>query len=1197
MSLREKKSVQAHFLLGPAGSGKTFRCLAEIRAALAASPEGPPLVLLAPKQATFQLERQLLADGAPPGYTRLNIFSFERLARFVLDARGVPMPSGLLAEEGRVMVLRALLMRHESELKLFRQSARRPGFAQQLSQLLGELQQHQFTPAKLRSLSRRTGLRHELQDKLHDLVLLLDTYTHWLAEHELQDTNRLLDVATETLRSAFDSRPSPLDFQSLWLDGFAEMTPQELDLLAAVVPFCGRATLAFCLENEPEAETSWLSIWSPVGKTFQQCRQRIAHLPDCEVSVEILKRDPTKSRFTESAALRLAEKGWSRPDAHKSEIPNFKSPISVTSCANPEAEAAFAAREILKFVRPQNRRNRFRDAAVLVRNLDGYHKPLGRVFRRCGIPFFLDRRESVAHHPLAELTRSSLRTVTFDWLHDDWFAALKAGFSFADEAETPLRACGVDRLENEALARGWHGAKWREPLQIAENPELSRYLERLREIILPPFQNFAGQLARWKNKPTGTQLADALREFWSEMEVEQTLERWSLGDPEKSSIVNRQSSIHQTVWEQMNTWLDNVALAFSDEALPLREWLPILEAGLANLTVGVIPPALDQVLIGAIDRARNPDLKLALVLGVNETIFPAAPAAPTILTDADRDEMSPRAGATGPDLRERLARERYLGYIACTRASEKLVVTFSRHNADGKTLNPSPFIAHLRRIFPGLEIEEFSGEIKLADGEHVSEIAPRLIEMQKAEYRKQNWSELLQLPALVEWMENLRALREPDSTENLSPALAEKLFGPTLHSSVSRLEEFAACPFRFFVHSGLRAEERKVFELDAREQGSFQHEVLKMFHRQLSAEGKRWRDITPPDARERVSKIATVLAPNYRDGLLRTDERSRFTARVLAESLQDFVETLVTWMRGQYEFDPAVAELEFGFGAGGAPAWEIDLGAGHKLTLRGRIDRVDLCPDKEGRDDRALCVVMDYKSGRQKPDKILVEHGVQLQLLAYLAAIRSWPSEIWTGLNLPAFFSLSFPKEKRPIVSKSNSLAPALSPLGREEGEEPQNLGALKIAPAGVFYVNLRGQYESGGTRDEALADAATARKRAYRHTGRFDASALSRLDRTNAADQFNYRLNKDGSVRSNSVEALPRAEFEALLDRVGAQLQEMGRAIFSGAAQVDPYRKGHETPCKFCDYRAVCRIDPWTHRYRVLRPAAEKAFDDSRVA
>ena len=58
---------------------------------------------------------------------------------------------------------------------------------------------------------------------------------------------------------------------------------------------------------------------------------------------------------------------------------------------------------------------------------------------------------------------------------------------------------------------------------------------------------------------------------------------------------------------------------------------------MANLTVGVVPPVLDEVLIGAIDRARNPDLKFALVLGVNETIFPAPPAVQTILTDADRE--------------------------------------------------------------------------------------------------------------------------------------------------------------------------------------------------------------------------------------------------------------------------------------------------------------------------------------------------------------------------------------------------------------------------------------------------------------------------------------------------------------------------------------------------------------------------------
>ncbi len=1027
------------------------------------------------------------------------------------------------------------------------------------------------------------------------------------------------------------------------------MTPQELDLLAAVLPRCDRATLAFCLASEPAAETSWLSIWSSIGKTFQQCRQRLENLPDCEIKFEILPRESGENRFPENSALAALENGWALP-VHASErqpparreevgvqasacapadrlkpelqraVPEAGAPadaIRIISCPNAEVEAAFAAREILKFVHDDRAGNRFRDAAVLVRSLDGYYKPLERAFRRYGIPFFLDRRESVAHHPLAELTRSTLRTVAFDWPHDDWFAALKAGFSPVDETE-------IDRLENEALARGWHGAKWREPIQIADNSELEKFLERLREKILPPFQNFGTQLVRWNNKPTGTQLAEALREFWSEMKVEPTLERWSLAGPEPSPPATRHSSLHTTVWEQMKAWLDNVTLAFANEALALRDWLPILEAGLANLTVGVIPPALDQVLIGAVDRARNPDLKLALVLGVNETIFPAAPAAPTILTDTDRDEMRQHAGAPGPDLRECLAREHYLGYIACTRASEKLVVTFSRHDADGRALNPSPFIAHLRRILPGLEIEESSGKVKLDEAEHVSELIAPLVEVQnlvgaevtrlKSEENQRlltsspttrNWESLLELPALKNLVTDLAALREPDPAEHLSPVLAEKLFGPTLRSSVSRLEEFAQCPFRFFVHSGLRAEERKVFELDAREQGSFQHEVLKMFHEQLSAEGKRWRDVTPADARERTGKIAAALALNYRDGLLHTSEQSRFTARVLAESLQDFVETLVTWMRGQYEFDPAVAELEFGFSPDGAPAWEIDLGAGHKLALRGRIDRIDLCRETDG---RALCVVMDYKSGQKKLDKILVEHGVQLQLLAYLAAIRSWPPEIWAGLNLPAHFSpapaqpinlLGAPASRRPVGSQKPELAgetPALP--GTAPGFRDSKLEFVReISPAGVFYVNLRGQYESGGTRDEALADADGARKRAYRHAGRFDTSALSRLDRTKAADQFNYRLNKDGRVRANSVEALPRAEFEALLDRVETQLQEMGRAIFSGAAQVDPYRKGHETPCEFCDYRAACRIDPWTHQYRVLRPSAEQALNNSHVS
>jgi len=148
----------------------------------------------------------------------------------------------------------------------------------------------------------------------------------------------------------------------------------------------------------------------------------------------------------------------------------------------------------------------------------------------------------------------------------------------------------------------------------------------------------------------------------------------------------------------------------------------------------------------------------------------------------------------------------------------------------------------------------------------------------------------------------------------------------------------------------------------------------------------------------------------------------------------------------------------------------------------------------------------------------------------------------------------------------------------------PEILGAKKIVPAGVFYVNLRGQFEGSDSRTEALSEAETKRKFAYRHNGRFDAEWLDKFDCAGAADQFNYRLKKDGTLYSNSAEALTHHAFGQLLDTVENQLREIGRAIFEGKASVEPYRKGNGTACDFCDYRMTCRIDPWVHPFRVLR-------------
>jgi ATP-dependent helicase/nuclease subunit B len=1131
--------VLTRFLLGPSGSGKTFRCLREAREALVACPEGPPLIYLCPKQATFQVERQLLADPALQGYTRLRVFSFERLAEFILT-EDQPKPAQLLSEEGRLMVLRALLSQKRNQLQLFRATARLRGFAQQLSAVLRELQRAQLSPEQLLVLSRHLTKEQALHLKLLDLASILDAYLRWLEEHRLQDHDQLMRLATQTLgtggaavdgsqgRRRTASPPwNGFHFEAMWLDGFAELCPQELEFLTELLPRCERATLAFNLEPESVGGVSWLSTWSTVGRSYRRLHERLAKRTELELTVEWLDRAASPSRFAGNATLAYLERFWgtSRPLPAPERL-NPSASLRLAICANPEAEATLAAREILRFVRHGGR---YREASVLVRNLENYFEPVRRVFAAYQIPYFLDRREPVGHHPLLELTRSALRTVAFQWEPQDWFGALKTGLVQVMETQ-------IDRLENEALARGWRGEAWLEPLMIPDDPALATSVNSLREKLVAPFQQLRGCL---EEAVSGPKLAEAIRAFWDELDVFETLRAWNEQGPE-GAPENVAPSLHLTVADQMQEWLDNLVLAFHQETLTLREWLPIVEAGLANQTVGVIPPTLDQVLVGAIDRSRSPDLQLAVVLGLNEGVFPAAPNHPQLLTASDRADLLELGIDLGQTVRQQVAQERYFGYIACTRARQRLVVTCAARDADDNPLNPSLFFDELHALFPTVPVEMVARPGDWQDCEHVSElIGPALQALPNDPESCEVPAQLLRLPEVAALREQWHEAHSAISDQRLSSALAECLYGPTIETSVSRLEEFASCPFRFAITSGFHADERKLFRLDAREQGSFQHEVLARFHQQLKNEGRLWRDLSSKEAREQIRNIAEELIPEYQAGLLLGTEQARFMARALVRSLQEFIGVIMGWMP-QYQFDPVEVELAFGIEAKPLPAWEIELGEGHRLSFRGKIDRVDLCRDSGT--GWAHCVVVDYKSSARKLDPVLVTSGIQLQLLAYLNVLRSL--------------------------------------------EHPGTIfGVEKLLPAGVFYVNLRGSSVPSKDRMEVMGGVEKARALAYQHTGRFQVSVLPLLDNrgAEAGDQFNYRLRNDGQLYASCREPLNQAQFEEMLRSVEGHLRRMGQEIYAGNVAVDPYRKGNATACDKCDYRPICRIDPWTHSFRML--------------
>jgi ATP-dependent helicase/nuclease subunit B len=510
----------------------------------------------------------------------------------------------------------------------------------------------------------------------------------------------------------------------------------------------------------------------------------------------------------------------------------------------------------------------------------------------------------------------------------------------------------------------------------------------------------------------------------------------------------------------------------------------------------------------------------------------------SILTETDRDDLNERLDSRlGRDLQEQIARERYYGYIAYTRARDRLVLACSEQDGAGQTLNPSPFIAHVQHLFPSLQAEQFSGTPDWRGARHVSELVAPLLRGEIA-----GAGRLETLPEVVLVLDRWRRWQTLPGPEQLalSAAAVEALYGGELRTSVSALETFAACPFQFFARYGLRADERELFEADPRQTGSFQHEILSRFHRELAGAGKRWRDLTPQQAREVIVRIGAKTTERFGGGLFQADAPVRFLARLLVEQLQNFIAAAIGWMK-QYEFDPHQVELSFGLGADGLSAWKLDLGQDRVLLLRGKIDRVDLCREPSG--DAALAVVLDYKSGGAKLDPILLHYGLELQLLSYLGVLRRL--------------------------------------------DDPRGIfGVSRLVPAGVFYIPLRARAASGNTRLGVLDESKDTVRTDYQHTGRFDATALAKLDNRGQSKgtQFKFAINQNGEFSKTRNEAMPSGEFRQLLDANEEHLRRHTSAIFEGTAAAKPYRKGNERACDWCPCQTVCRFDGWVNLFNVLR-------------
>src|SRR5262249_15327348 len=152
----------------------------------------------------------------------------------------------------------------------------------------------------------------------------------------------------------------------------------ELDLLTELAACCDEVTVTFCMDDVPSEKASWLSPWSTVRRAFQQCEKRFLAKSSVDLTSVRLPRDSHPTRFVDNRILQHLERHWAEPvPFDNASAVTVEEHLHLAVCADPEAEATFAAREILRFVRGGGR---FREVSVLVRGLEAYHRVLGRSF-------------------------------------------------------------------------------------------------------------------------------------------------------------------------------------------------------------------------------------------------------------------------------------------------------------------------------------------------------------------------------------------------------------------------------------------------------------------------------------------------------------------------------------------------------------------------------------------------------------------------------------------------------------------------------------------------------------------------------------------------------------------------------------------------------------------------------------------------
>lgn len=1107
--------MSLQIVYGRSGTGKTSYIFQEISKNI----NNKKKYIITPEQFSFTAEKELLAtlskENNQTATLNAEVLTFARMAHRVASEVGDSTKT-VLSNCGKSMLVYSILSNKKNNLKFLSKTDNNIDMV--LTQIT-ELKKHNVTVENLEQIKSQTEDKY-LQSKLNDIYTVYSQFQAKITDNYI-DENDALTKLREQLEYT-----KMFDNTEIYIDEFVGFTKQEYAIIEKLLEVAYKVTItinADTLEKTKQASNdifySNKETVEKILKTAQNAGAKIEEPVKLENGV----------RFKSDELLHLEQNIYNFPyKKYEKEVKN----IQLFLANNQYSEVEHIANEILKLVRDKN--YRYRDIAVITKNIDTYSNLCKAIFNKYNIPVYIDKKRDLSQNILVKYLISILDIFSKNWSYDSMFNYIKSGFIEMSNED-------IYELENYALRWNIRGSKWyKEDWNFHDEDQIGKdkkdKLNSNRKQIVEPLLKLKENLSGNK---TAKQISENLYNFFIENKIDKKLER----KIEELKQTNNQdlAAEYETSWKIVMQVLDEIVLVFNEEKITFEAYLKILKTGLGESKLGTIPMAQDEVTVGDVDRSRSHKVRAVFIIGLNDGMFPAVNKSEGFLDDEDRAKIKSLGVELAKGTIDKIYEDNFNIYKAFTTAEEKVFLSYASADMEGKSLRPSILISRIKKIFDVKEESDIinrTSEIttkentfeellinlrKFRDGE---EISPIWFEVYNIYNSNEEWKRKLEIA--------IKALNYNNTPEKITKENVQKMYGDTLKTSVSRLEQYSGCPFSYYLKYGLKLNDKETFEVQSMDTGTFMHDVIDTFFGTLQEREISVKEITEEEIKNIISEIIEEKLKLNRNYIFTVTPKYKILVERLKRVVTTSLEYIVQGLK-QSKFEVFAHELEFGEKGTYKPI-TVETKQGKKVQIVGKIDRVDILKNTDGTYVR----IIDYKSSIKNVDLNQVVAGLQIQLLTYLNETCRVEDFLPAGI---LYFNL---------------ISPNISTAKNLTNEEIENKIKQEFKMKGLI-----------------LADVSIIKK------------MDTQIEQNGSSNLIPAGLKTDGEINSVKTSGVTKEQFAYLQKYTNKIIKQISEEILDGNIEIRPYydTKTKRTPCSYCKYKAICRFDEnnATNKYKYI--------------